>query len=146
MGQASMQRPQRMQGPAAGRVAIFSLKASTPLFCFRTGSSASGSATPIMGPPLISLATVTPSFRPQKSSTSRRGVPMMASTFLGSLMASPFTVRRLVTRGIPVARNLPMVDTVVTFSTITPASLGRPPWGTSRPVVFSMSTFSAPCG
>ena len=127
MGQASMQRPQRMQGWGAGRVAFASLNTSRPLFCLSTGVARSATATPIMGPPMITLPTVTSSFTPQKSSTSCRGVPTMTSTFLGSLTASPSTVMRRVTSGMPVARYLPMVDTVVTFSTITPASAGRPP-------------------
>ena len=37
MGQAAMQRPQRMQGSGSGRVAILRLNSSRPLFCFNTG-------------------------------------------------------------------------------------------------------------
>ena len=144
MGQALMQLPQRIHGPGAGRAAAAGPKATSALFCFSTGKAGSATAVPIIGPPIRILETS--SFTPQKSSTSPMGVPMTTSTFFASPMASPSTVRRLVVRGMPVARYLPSVDTVVTFSTITPASAGRPPRGTSRPVVFSMSTFSAPWG
>ena len=72
------------------------------------------------------------------------GVPIRTSTFLGSLTMSPSTVRRLVVRGIPVSRYLETKATEVTFITITPTSEGRPGNGTSRPVQFSISTFSAP--
>ena len=74
------------------------------------------------------------------------GVPMGTSRFFGCKMASPATVSRLWVRGIPVFRNFPMVDTVVTFSIMTPTLVCRAPRGTVRPVAFLMSTFCAPWG
>ena len=53
---------------------------------------------------------------------------------------------------MPVFRNLPRVDTLVTFITMQPTSAGSPglpegpTCGTSRPVQVSTSVFSAPCG
>ena len=52
---------------------------------------------------------------PQASITSRYSVPMGTSMFWGLAMASPSTVTRFDTRGMPVLRNLPSVDTEVTF-------------------------------
>ena len=67
-------------------------------------------------------------------------------------MASPSTVMRLETSGMPVFKYLPSVETEVTFMTMQPTSAGRPglpegpTCGTSRPVQVSTSVFSAPCG
>ena len=67
-------------------------------------------------------------------------------------MASPSTVTRLLTSGMPVLRYLPSVETLVTFMTTQPQSAGMPGlpaalrWGTSRPVQVSISVFSAPWG
>ena len=72
--------------------------------------------------------------------------------FWGRAMASPSTVIRLDTSGMPVFRYLPRVDTEVTFMTMQPTSAGRPglpdgpTWGTSRPVQVSTRVFSAPWG
>ena len=140
-----MHRPQRTHGCGAASFACFSRNTRMPLFCLSTGKSTLASAVPIMGPPISTLAAPS-SMPPQKSSTSRMGVPMMTSAFFGSFTPGPSTVRRFVVSGMPVARNLPSADTVVTFITSTPTSAGRPPRGTSRPVVRSISTFSAPCG
>ena len=57
------------------------------------------------------------------------GVPMGTSRFFGCKMASPATVSRLWVRGIPVFSNFPMVDTVVTFSIMTPTLVCRAPGG-----------------
>ncbi len=63
---------------------------------------------------------------PQASMTSRYSVPMGTSMFWGLAMASPSTVTRFVTSGIPVLRNLPRVETLVTFMMTQPTSAGRP--------------------
>ena len=81
--------------------------------------------------------------------TSRYSVPMGTSMFWGLAMASPSTVTRFVTSGMPVLRNLPSVETLVTFMMTQPTSAGRPglpegpTCGTSRPVQVSTSVFSA---
>ena len=89
---------------------------------------------------------------PQAAMTSLYMVPMGTSMFWGLAMASPSTVRRLLTSGMPVFKYLPKVDTLVTFIMTQPTSAGRPglpegpTCGTSRPVQVSTSVFSAPCG
>ena len=148
-----MQRPQRMQADGSGSAAAFLLNSSRPLFCLSTGKSALGAAPPIIGPPKMILPSSTPSLTPpQASMTSRYSVPMGTSMFWGLAMASPSTVTRFVTSGMPVLRNLPSVETLVTFMMTQPTSAGRPglpegpTCGTSRPVQVSTSVFSAPCG
>ena len=85
-----------------------------------------------MGPPTMTLRGS--SRVPQKASTSAMGVPIGTSRFFGCATASPATVSRLFTSGIPVFRNLPMLDTVVTFSIMPPTLVCRAPRGTVRPV------------
>ena len=46
--------------------------------------------------------------------------------FWGLAMASPSTVTRFVTSGMPVLRNLPSVETLVTFMMTQPTSAARP--------------------
>jgi len=97
-----------------------------------------------MGPPSTTLCGSFVS--PANSMTSRRRVPMMMFALQGRAMASPETVKRLLTRGIPVFRKRPMEAMVVTLFNMTPTSVWRFPRGTTRPVALCTSTFSAPCG
>ena len=92
-----------------------------------------GTAKPIIGPPMmIFLGSVLKP--PQKSITSLKEVPMATSTFLGSAMASPSTVRRLVISGMPVRMYLATNAMEETFMTTQPTSLGSLPSGTILPV------------
>ena len=66
-----------------------------------------GAAPPIIGPPKMILPSSTPSLTPpQASMTSRYSVPMGTSMFWGLAMASPSTVTRFVTSGMPVLTGL----------------------------------------
>ena len=56
MGQASTQRPQRMQGPSSKATACASLKTTMPLVALVMEMLSFGAHSPVMGPPAKSLA------------------------------------------------------------------------------------------
>ena len=84
MGQASMQRPQRMQAEGSGRAAACLLNSSRPLFCLSTGKSALGAAAPIIGPPKMILPSSTPSLMPPQASITSRYSVCLLYTSLGA--------------------------------------------------------------
>ena len=52
---AVLKKAQRMQSVGSNRRASSAPNASNPLFCFKTGSSSVVTATPIIGPPMMSF-------------------------------------------------------------------------------------------
>ena len=100
MGQASTQRPQRMQVGSAETLFSLPANASTAPVPLATGKSADACAIPIIGPPAMSLNVS--SFRPPQASKRREtGVPIGHSKFFGSTTPLPDTVTTLRTTGMP---------------------------------------------
>ncbi len=116
-----------------------------PVVPFIAGTSITDWASPIIGPPINTLPGL-PLKPPHCSIRSIKGVPILINRFFGSITPDPVTVVILSMSGIPVFSTLATAAQVPALFTMTPASIGSPPEGTSRPVTAFMSCFSPPCG
>jgi len=120
---------------------------TTPEVFFCTGISLLGTATPIIGPPKITLESDSSSISIipvlARSATT---VPTGTTRFFGVLHAPPVTVNPRSISGLPSLNASAIAHNVPTLDTTQPTSIGRPPDGTCLPVIAVISIFSPPCG
>ena len=135
-----------MQGSAGGGGGSSArVLASRQLVVLISGTSSEGRVKPIIGPPMIRRLSLVVS-SPAKVSSSATGVPINASTFIGSASASPVSVVMREISGLPSSTASWIATQVPTFWQSMPISVGSPPLGTSSPVRIWISCFSPPDG
>ncbi|CAM5584687.1 hypothetical protein SSTU70S_06422 [Stutzerimonas stutzeri] len=133
-----------MAAPVGGGSSA-AVTASRQLVVLISGTSRLGRVKPIIGPPM-SRRSRRAGLSPANSSSSRTGVPISASTFIGRARASPVSVVIREISGLPSSTASWMATQVPTFWQSMPMSAGRPPLGTSSPVRIWISCFSPPDG
>ena len=133
-----------MQGPGSRSAASSASKARMPEVPLTTGTSACGSAAPIIGPPMTSRAGV--ARRPAKASTSETSAPIGTRMLPGLATAPPLTVTMRCVSASPRRSARCTARAVPTLCTTTPMSDGRASAGTSRPVSIRISWRSEPIG